>query len=222
MNADQGIKKFFKPTKRLNSYSYTKSPVKTLDLHKNHVEKISHETSSGHQTKDYNRTNRQRIVFTVNIIIDKRIYAKYYKGAYTLYSKNKGSCYFLIEPLIDKQIINIHTNFTRTSKHTTTFLSDKKSPSLKFVINQCWQIIYNIQDRIPARIKNKYWNQITTLWNQQFMAINNRLINNYSSKNQNTQRHFLNSRMPKIFFILAGGTIVIFAIELLLLLKKII
>jgi hypothetical protein len=159
MNADQSIKKFFKSTNRSKFYSHNKSPVKTPDLHNNHVEIINHDTLFSHQTtKNYNNTNRQQIIFTVNIIIDKRIYAKYYKGAHTLYVKKKGSCYFLIELLFNEQIINIHTNFTRTSTHSTTFLSDKKTPSLKFIINKCWQIIYNIQDRILARIKNKYWN----------------------------------------------------------------
>jgi hypothetical protein len=112
MNADQSIKKFFKLTNQSKFNLHNKLPVKTPDLYNNHVEIINHDTLSSHQTtKNYNNTNRQQIVFMVNIIIDKRIYAKHYKGAHTLYMKKKGFCYFLIEPLFNEQVINIHTNF---------------------------------------------------------------------------------------------------------------
>jgi hypothetical protein len=74
--------------------------------------------------------------FKVNIIVDKKIYLKHYKGSYTLFSTKKGFCYFLIEPFSDNNI-NIHTNFARTSTHTTIFISDRKKSNLKFLINKC-------------------------------------------------------------------------------------
>jgi hypothetical protein len=188
MKVDQDIKKFFKPTKALKNQSHDKLISKLHNNHMDNKEKIK--KISPCQVKNFANKPCRQITFTVNIIVEKKIYAKHYKGAYSLYLKKKGSCFFLIEPLIDKQTINIHTNFARTLNHLTTFSSDKRSPSLKYIINQCWQIIYNIQDRIPARIKNKYWKRITTLWKQQYTAINNRLINNFDSKKSKQTRTF--------------------------------
>ena len=138
--------------------------------------------------------------FKVNIIVEKKIYPKHYKGSYTLFSTKKGSCYFLIELFLDNNI-NIYTNFKRTSTHTTTFVSDRKKPNLNFLINKCWHIIYNIQDRIPARIKNKYWKRIISLWKQQYNAINDRLVNHHNSKKaKHTKTFFKFSYAQNIFY----------------------
>jgi hypothetical protein len=146
MNVDQDIKKFFKPMKK-NTTTHIKSKTITSTSLVQHdtdkIDNLEHSIAHNNNTLCIQKIKRNHTTtFKVNIIVNKRIYPKHYKGSYTVFSTNKGSCYFFIEPFSDNNI-NIYTNFTRISNHTTSFISDRKKPNLSFLINKCW--VYHLQ-----------------------------------------------------------------------------
>jgi hypothetical protein len=99
-------------------------------------------------------------------------------GANTLYSKNKGNTFFLLNlnGLPSDNTWSILTNNYRFyNKNPYPFISDKELPNDRFLISKFLTYFFRSQNVIPSGKRNYYYNRIRQLFIIQRKALDNRL-----------------------------------------------
>ena len=99
-------------------------------------------------------------------------------GTNTLYSKNKGNTFFLLDlnGLPSDNTWNILTNnYQFYNKNPYPFISDKEIPNDKFLISKFLMYFFRCQKVIPSRKRNYYYNRIRQLLIIQKKALDNHL-----------------------------------------------
>ena len=147
-------------------------------------------------------TRKKEIVIDISKI-NTNYTPKHYKGNFIIYNRRKGNSFFLF----DIENWKTHTNnrfVTEESKRTTSFVSDKIKPNLKFTTSQFLTSFFKNQKVIPNRVRNKYFNRLRDLLIVQRQAIESR-SNKLEFKNNNETRCLLNLVTNITHFIWVGG-----------------
>ena len=122
--------------------------------------------------------NNQKFHYQMEFVECDATQANRSVGANTLYSKNKGNTYFLLDlnGLPSDNTWNIMTNNYRFyNKNPYPFISDKEVPNDRFLISKFLTYFFRNQNVIPSRKRNYYFNRIRQLLIIQRKALDNRL-----------------------------------------------
>src|SRR5438270_11998895 len=131
------------------------------------------------------RNNRKKVIWVDQKFHYRMEFVKYdvlqahrSVGVNTLYSKNKGNTYFLLDfnGLPSDNTWKILTNnYQFYNKDSYSFISDKEVPNDKFLISKFLTYFFQSQNVILSGKRNYYYNRICQLLIIQRKVLDNRL-----------------------------------------------